>query len=99
MTADAVHDFIWHQTTALVAVTCTRCYKHVATWWAQDTMDCDEHPPAEGKWVRDRGTCRCNPPPRLPEGAELAALVEQARTRLDRPRRQGHAPLTHRVTD
>ena len=93
----AVHDFIWHQSAALVAVRCDRCYRLVATWWAQETEECDEHPPAAGKWVWDRGTCRCDPPARLPEGDELAGYVEQARARLDRPRRRGHAPLTIRV--
>lgn len=89
------HDFFFHGTTALVAVHCTRCHKRVATWWAQDTTECDEHPPADSTWTW--GTCRCEPPARLPEGDELAGYVEQARARLDRPRRQGHAPLTIRV--
>jgi hypothetical protein len=59
----------------LIAARCSRCYQLAAKYyWA----DSDE----QGAWESDaprRGGCKCDPPPTLPEGDELAQLIARAR--------------------
>ncbi len=56
----------------LVLARCRRCRKTAGLWCA----DAD----GEGEWRNDhRHRCRCDPPPELPKGKKLDALVAQAR--------------------
>uniref|UniRef100_A1UIV4 Uncharacterized protein n=1 Tax=Mycobacterium sp. (strain KMS) TaxID=189918 RepID=A1UIV4_MYCSK len=56
----------------LIAAQHKRCGKLVAVYRVDASG---------GIWYRDRQQCRCAPSPTLPEGAELAALVERAEAR------------------
>jgi hypothetical protein len=107
---------------ALITARCARCYRVAAKYWehgndgswftpstltfpANATFDDILDYPAVRDVVATR-VCRCYPPPTLPTGDELAALVDRARANLqhsnnihDRRHRPeaGWAPVTIRV--
>ncbi len=56
----------------LVLVRCRRCHKPASLWSADAS--------GEGEWQNPLyRRCRCDPPPELPKGEELDALVAKAR--------------------
>ncbi len=94
----------------LIAARCGRCHRVAAKYWEhgehgawiapnRDTDRTVEQLLDDSTRVRnmvaDR-VCSCDPPPALPDGDELAALVARAKT-TDTPGRRHRAPLTIRV--
>ena len=104
---------------ALITARCARCYRVAAKYWEHNNQGAWIAPNHSRTRtieeildddVRTRNmvaarVCWCDPPPALPTGDELAALVDRARTNLQhrnniRDRRspeRGWAPVTIRV--
>lgn len=61
--------------TYLVQIQCDRCYRRVGIWTHYSSSSPD--------WS-GLGRCRCDPPPKLPEGEELDALVRKAWMMIER---------------
>ena len=97
----------------LITARCTRCHRVAAKYWEHDgagvwiVANHDLHRPMTQRladsararnMIADR-LCGCEPPPVLPAGAELAALVARARKlpQVATFRRRSDAPLTIRV--
>lgn len=60
----------------LVHVRCRRCRKNAGVWNGKAD--------GTGRWQNNhRNRCRCDPPPSLPEGAELERLVAEAWLLID----------------
>ncbi|BCP15668.1 hypothetical protein MINTM021_25770 [Mycobacterium paraintracellulare] len=98
----------------LIVARCGRCYRVAAKYWEGEgwvTSQQTESPITRAglderarirTMVREPGlACRCDPPPALPSGNQLATLVDQALAEPVRPRtlhRHRPAPITVRVT-
>ena len=82
----------------LVHVRCRRCHKNAGVWKGKTD--------GTGSWQNDHvKRCRCDPPPPMPEGAELDRLVARAWLLIDptgakrwtlaaNEKYNGRAPLT-----
>jgi hypothetical protein len=83
-----------------ITARCARCHRIAAKYW--------ENNAGRGHWKTPQTTpatvarfliadrlCQCDPPPTLPEGDELAALLSSAKTGA--PGRRRNTPLTIRV--
>lgn len=68
----------------LIAARCRRCYRLHARYLYQLDSASDEV--GTGQWeIGSRNSCECAPAPLLPDGAELARLIERAKRKVDGP--------------
>lgn len=67
----------------LIAARCRRCYRLHAKYLYQ--LDGDSKDSGSGQWeFGSRNACDCDPPPVLPDGAELERLIERAKPKANR---------------
>ena len=92
----------------LITACCTRCYRVAAKYWQRggrgywftpNELDLPGLPKgASLAYMVAVHPCRCEPPPVLPEGDELAELLARAHAkRSGRRHGMGMAPITIRV--
>jgi hypothetical protein len=72
---DAIHRFFSDK--RLIAAVCKRCGKLVAVYEGHN-LDCQHCAVTDDERWRPTKRCRCDPPPVLPAGTEMAAKIAQA---------------------